>query len=495
MKKPAIDPIRVGYSSHWKTIHPGLQHTAVGDMVLSNQFDALVGVDENGFPMPLGATSWRVSQNLKVYSFEIDTKKRFSDGSYLSSHDYKKSWLEGLTLVPKSSNSSLADVLSEVEGYEQFANTGDISGIETPDEKTLVVRFKRPFRTALDYLSGNRYAAHKTDKEGVFHGTGKYMLRQIDENRLLLVKNGFAENTKNLGPAEAVSLGTRDGLSELLNDNIDVFATGRGAHINVENLKRRGLGVLPGQDAIHEILALNELSGRFFSDRRLRQAFQYLIFNKIRSFVEMSSIEVPVPMTTDLFRLDPQPFLPLQKGRLDDDIANRLIEKGKESVEYFYEQVSKNPLIVYASETETWIVALLKQLNIPISDRSKVIEPGERFKYYYKVFEPDLMVAGFSVTNGDPDGIYHNLGTNGAIVMPMTYNRRLGELLEEGRSLTDLSEIDNFYKGFSEATLEEVPFVHLGFSKLVAIYRKDKIGVSANHRTRNEGHLDFFQRK
>ena len=35
--------IKIAFAGLWKSIHPGLQHTLVGDLTLSNQFEALVG--------------------------------------------------------------------------------------------------------------------------------------------------------------------------------------------------------------------------------------------------------------------------------------------------------------------------------------------------------------------------------------------------------------------------------------------------------------------
>ena len=43
--------------------------------------------------------------------------------------------------------------------------------------------------------------------------------------------------------------------------------------------------------------------------------------------------------------------------------------------------------------------------------------------------------------------------------------------------------------------LEEVPIVHLGFNKAVAIFRNDKIDVNTKILRRNEGHLHIFEVK
>lgn len=72
--------IKIAFGSPWKSIHPGLQHTLIGDLTLSNQFEALVGLNENAVYVPLAAKDWTVSPDFKKFVFKIDTSKRFSDG-------------------------------------------------------------------------------------------------------------------------------------------------------------------------------------------------------------------------------------------------------------------------------------------------------------------------------------------------------------------------------------------------------------------------------
>ena len=156
-------PIRIGIGGDWRSLHPGLQHTMWAGMVLTNQFDTLVGVDEQGVLLPCGAKSWSTSADSRIFTFKIDTARRFSDGGTLTAADFKRSWEESYRLAPKSANSSLLDLLYKVEGFERFEQDGTLSGLEQVDGETFRIHFKTPFRMALDYLYGTVSAYRQAD--------------------------------------------------------------------------------------------------------------------------------------------------------------------------------------------------------------------------------------------------------------------------------------------------------------------------------------------
>ena len=150
--------------------------------------------------------------------------------------------------------------------------------------------------------------------------------------------------------------------------------------------------------------------------------------------------------------------------------------------------------MVYETE-EFSIRAFLEFAGLSISEKSKVLNKSEAIKAIYSGQEADLIPGGFGVASGDPDGIYHLLGNNGAIATPMLRNETVSSILEEGRKLVNPKEIDPFYKKVSLTILDEAPFVHLGFNKAVAIYRNDKVSVNSRILRRNEGHLYIFEAK
>ena len=142
--------ITIGYPAFWGPLVPAQQCTAYGDSVLSNQFEALVRIGQDHLIHPLAAKSWIISDDFKKITFKIDTSKKFSNGEALSAQHFKKSWEYGVQLETSSHNESTLEILSYIEGFDQFKDTGEISGIVTVDNETLVVNFTKSFRLALD---------------------------------------------------------------------------------------------------------------------------------------------------------------------------------------------------------------------------------------------------------------------------------------------------------------------------------------------------------
>lgn len=95
--------------------------------------------DEKGGIHPYVFTSWTPSQGGKVWTFKIDPKASFSDGSKITSEDVKGSW--NVSAMPNTKNQRADQVLSKVAGYGEVSNgkATELSGVATPDAGTVVV--------------------------------------------------------------------------------------------------------------------------------------------------------------------------------------------------------------------------------------------------------------------------------------------------------------------------------------------------------------------
>lgn len=480
-----LPKIRVAYTSPWGTVHPGLQHTLIGDLVLSNQFEALIGMNESGATIPLAAKSWTVSDDFTKYRFYIDNTIKFADGTPLEASDFKRSWESSLKLSPTSANNSLLDVLYKIEGFEDFKSSGTISGIHVIDPGILEINFASPFRMALEHLQGNRFAAYK-QSGSQFIGTGHFIIEELDSSHLQ-----FTPNTQSITAdspiLDVISLPTKDAVAKINSGDIDVLPYFVGLSDDIRNINRDQVGVLVGQDAVHLSIGLNSKVG-IFADRENRAAFQYLVLTAL------AANQDAVP-DRELFEIDPQIFMPFQSGRLPSDRALAIVNEGKNFVDKLRSASKNNPISIIALRPNEKIVSLISSLGLEISDSSKFVDVREQIKIHYAESGPDVLISSFGVASGDPDGIYHKLGKNGAIRTPYINSDKVASLLEEGRKITEIKAIDPFYKKISEAILTEVPIIHLGFAKAAMIYRKDKVSIDTSVFRRNQGQLHFLRCK
>ena len=484
MSKKSSNTLTVGVPAEWGELEPSLQHTAYADAILSNQFDSLVRVGAGGIVEPLAAKSWTINSDFTVFTFKINTEKKFSNGKNLSAKDFKISWESALQLTPKSSNSSLQDVLYKVVGFESFEKTKHLSGLETPDDETLIVRFVKPFRTALIYLSGSRMAAAL--KEGNhFLGTGAYKLVSQGKGVAEFERNKFSDLSGDFDKITFIVVPTNEAVEALKNNKIQLYTFAEKTQID-DCLNDSGLiSCFLGSASRHFTLILNGKNGRLLANKNHRKALQALVVESL------SKTTLPAHLQQTLV-IDPQLFLPLQKGQVDPKQAQAIIDEGKPYIAAFLKATEKTPLLVKTSSTEKWLIDFIKGLGVKINIKSGTEETKSIVETYYKKHDVDILAMGIGVMSGDPDGIYHALGKDGSISSPMSYRKPVTDMLEFGRTILQEEKIAPHYQKVTRVALQEVPFIHLGFLKTKMAYRSDLVKVKSNFKDREDDRLIVF---
>lgn len=454
--------LKLGFQGTWKLpLSPTSQHMMIEDAILANEFESLLVRGENGLVLPSAAKSFTVNDNFTEYEFRIDGSRKFSDGSSLTADDFKKSWEQGLRLRKNSANRNSEDVLASLVGFEDVDRTGSISGIEITAPLTLKLRFKKPFRMALMHLTGARFAAFKETDKGTI-GTGRFVIDQISDSRLVLNPNKFhPAGSSEFSRIEI--LGLSDPYKSIEAGEVDLIAYSSKKFVETETVAST-FGVEDYSIWLH----LNGLPSRFFEDERLRRAFQYLVYITVRE--HQNEID-NMPMQ---FKLDAQTFLPLQAGRIDEKEAERIIMHGAEYVDLLIERSKSHPIKTTLYSGLSFLVEALKSKGLEIQNQVFDDVPALMHDFYL-AHTQDVLLCGASVHLSDPDGMYHLLGKSGAITSPMIHTKKVVELFEMGRSITDQNDIPSFYENVTKAILEEAPTVHVGFVAHGYLYRKDRL--------------------
>ena len=122
---------------------PGLDPTiaapvAIREVTWANLFEGLVKLDRTGKVVPLLAKSWEIAPDGLTYTFHLQEKVAFHDGSPMTSADVKFAF--DRARAPTSTNAQ----------KQIFA---PIDTIETPDAATVVIRLKQPSGNFLYFLS------------------------------------------------------------------------------------------------------------------------------------------------------------------------------------------------------------------------------------------------------------------------------------------------------------------------------------------------------
>ncbi len=112
--------------------------TAGGTHNVTDQiFNGLVGLDDNLNPVPELAASWEIGDGGKVYTFKLVPNVKWHDGEPFTSADVKFTFEQALLKFHARTKAALESVLA---------------GIDTPDDGTVVFRFKQPYGSLLQRL-------------------------------------------------------------------------------------------------------------------------------------------------------------------------------------------------------------------------------------------------------------------------------------------------------------------------------------------------------
>jgi peptide/nickel transport system substrate-binding protein/oligopeptide transport system substrate-binding protein len=115
-------------------------------------YDGLTALDENLNVVPALARYWEISQEGKVYTFELRPDARFHNGRPVTAEDCVYSFQRLLT---PGLNTNNYDYYSRIEGAREFREglAKHVSGLRALDERTFQIRFTSPFVPALSVLS------------------------------------------------------------------------------------------------------------------------------------------------------------------------------------------------------------------------------------------------------------------------------------------------------------------------------------------------------
>jgi len=473
LKGSKMETLKVGYPKSWGSLIPTQQNTVYADSILSNVYEPLVDMKTSGSIAPLAAESWRINEDFTRFEFFIDKNRRFSDGTFLKPIHFKNTWEQALREKDiNSANNNLVDLLSRIKGYKSFSVNGGLNGV-VATEISLTLHFSVPFRVALEHLTGARFAPYLA-VEGKTIGTGAYTVVKNDGQEAVLEANPYSAKKTHF---QNVIVSVVDNPEKAMaKDKIDVYAFYRKPVTEcIQKYSDLNMSCYTGHEAYHSVVAINGVRDSIFVDPALRLAMQYLLnveyFNS-DSYNKLNNEEKYA------IKIDSQSYLPMQQGRLEDSQSKKLVEEGFNYLKRLVDVSKSRPIRFYYnsdSALDKSIHDFLVRYGLIFSQDSGPLGFKERLSLLYKSYDLDMATIALSIFNSDPDGLYHSLGREGAILMPVQSRPYIQDLLEQGRNITDRNSIKNHYERVQEQLLKDVPYVHLGFIMKNTLYRIDKV--------------------
>ena len=206
-KSKEKDPIVFNLGSDYKTLDPHLFSEMIGAQVDSSIFEGLLRLDENGNYTGGVAESFKEDGN--KLTFKIRENAKWSDGSKITANDFLFAFKRVLNPKTAAQFAEMLFPIKNAEAYYEGKVQENELGVRVIDEGTLEITLEYPvsyFKYILTLpvtvpLKEEFYNIHKDKyaiKQDSFLFNGPYKIVSLKENEILLEKNEYYWNSKNI---------------------------------------------------------------------------------------------------------------------------------------------------------------------------------------------------------------------------------------------------------------------------------------------------------
>ncbi len=476
--------IRVGCVNYDFNLDPVFANN-IRDSELVHNFS--VGLIQLGYGtqiLPGLAESWELSTDGKVYTFTLRPNLTFHNGRRLTSSDVIYSWQRALS--PKLNSAGRA-FLAWVEGIDEFieGKTPRVSGLSTPDDRTVEIRLKEPLAFFLYLLTTPEATVvpreavdEKTDKLIKPLGCGPFMVSEHSPEKLVLDRfSGYFDSaipyvdrlTFNLGfrTEEALQSALEKGdvhyVSTFSNDQIEVLLSDPFWQNNTESTVLLSTII---------ISIRNDLAP--YNIKEVRQAFNYAVDRERLVSQYRHSKATPARGVLPPGIVGYRPSL---KGYYYDPEKARWLLKSAGFPDGLDLDVTVDAGRIRQAKEFALLVDMLREVGIRIKTETvshQVFAARER-----EHGRPGLYATGWYADYPDPDSfLYFLFYSKGGDSLELKYkNAELDELVERGRRTLDVEERIAIYQRAEDIVIEDSPCIVLYHSRGLVPHRPEISGM------------------
>jgi peptide/nickel transport system substrate-binding protein len=434
-------------SAQPETLDPHVTSATSSFQTMKSLYDTLVEVDRSGNIVPALASSWTVSDDALTWTFTL-SEATFQDGTSFDSADVAD---------------TLTRLTAEETGSPKAGEFANIAGIETPDDRTVVLTLSEATPALLASLASGWGAMLPSEKIAAEHdfgndpiGTGPFILDTwVRDSHLRLVRN---EAYYQGAPAlEAVTIrfvqDTAVSLQGLLAGEFDVVQT-------VSPADQETVEAAAGVDLIREpsgLVLVASINNRrpYLSDARVRQALNMAVDKETVLEVAYGGGQ---PVGT--FMEVGSPWLPdsIQAYSFDPEAARATLAEAGVPSDWTLDLVLPQPFENHVTAGQV-VQDMLGEVGV--KSEIRVVEWGVWLGEVFRGERDfDLTVIGHT-GKLDPTG---RLGGYGAV--DNTYvgydNAEVVELLQQAASATDTEARRGLYGQVLAHMHDEAPFIYFG---------------------------------
>jgi peptide/nickel transport system substrate-binding protein len=458
-------------------LNPAVTTSGSTHPVTDQIFNGLVGLDENLSPVPELAERWSVEDEGRTYRFTLRSGVRWHDDAPFTSADVKFTFEEALLKYHSRTRAALQDLIER---------------IETPDERTVVFRLRRPYSPLLqrlDVVEASIIPKHVFEKQDLLSGeatrrpigTGPFRLvGNAPADRLVLERNDkyFRAGLPGVDRVTFRVL-TNPGTAVAALENGEVDYVGSVAGPDVPRLRSTpGIAVVSGTGGSGGSICIDvvfpNLAHRALGQLNVRRAIAMTLDRE--ALVDRVYFGQGRPATGPISHLLEWAYTPdVRQYPHDVDAAAKLLDeagfrRGADGTRFeltFTHAATQQRLAQAVREQ-------LKTVGIVVNLRTLDFSAATEQVFVKKTF--DLGMASFC-NGADPDigvrrvYVSSNIGpipfSNGAGYR----NPRIDALFDEASRLTDRGERRAKYVEIQQILAEEVPYFWIVDSEGLRAYR------------------------
>ena len=459
-----------GLESTVLTLDPGQQMVQPADLQTGiSIYDALVQFDDKGAPAPDLATSWKSTDDLKTWTFQLHQGVVFSNGDPFNS-DAVVASIKRSQAQPNCSCKTDADSIASVTATAPYTVTFQLKAPNVAWPVKLAATLGWMVDAKVANTEGASFASHPV-------GTGPFVMQSYG-NTITVVKNPKYWQKRN-----GVTLpyldkmifkplpDTKTRLAAVQSGGVDIIQTADTTNL-VEAKKDPNLVIQPVTGSSATILILN-IKKPPFNDIRARQALNYGLNRIDLNQRAYQGARVPAygffPPVDPYY--DPTAQLPTYNLAKAKALVAELKKEGKPT--------SYTALCIPTPEASQDFSILKQQgqqagTNVTLNtlDQASFVAAllGGKANYNVACFR--------SPQAADPDEFYSSLHTGGSTNIPGYSNKAVDAALDSGRSFTDVAKRKAIYDTVQKQVSKDVVFIPLLFDLYGNIHTNKTSGLS-----------------
>ncbi len=470
-------------------INPLMTFTTLSARLSEMVFDGLVQLDDHFVVKPHLASSWKRSEDGRIWTFQLRQGVKFHDGVELTAEDVSFTFQK---LREAPIGSPFVFIFQEIQG------------LRVKDKYTFEITLKKPLASFLEILDVGILPKHLLEGEDLSRtrfnqhpvGTGPFKLEYWSEKDVLLEANkGYFLGRPYLGQVHVIVFPNREAAwAKLMVGEADFFFLITPS--NFDLIKQVSAFNLHSISLPFYYLVAFNLKDKMFNDHRIRQALNYAV-DKEEIVEKVLKGQGQVAQGTIYpgswafnsnvkpYSYDPQKALKLLKeAGWEDHDGDHFLDKDGRPFEFTVHVNAGDGV-----KEKTLLLIQQQLLDLGIRMKMRFFSAADIGFLYRKEFEahfPEIFARG------DPDLSYrhwHSSQIEKGFNVSSYHNPIVDRLLEEGRTELDQEQRKAIYFRFQEEILKDPPGIFLFWTNyLVGIHQRFKgvrvspIGPFANIR-------------